>query len=890
VVHSADAPPQPNTTNKPPIASITSLSPSSIAAGAADTQFIVTGTNLDQTSALYLLDKSGNWIQTATKTVNSTQSTILISAGFLASPTFLRVSTAPDAQFSQSIQVYSPSIARAIADPNFTISVLPDDIGTGGSLTVAGHGFTPGMLVVLGRGSIAGVPLSTQFVSDSNLQADVPSYIPGNDLFVAVLSPDGQTISVPVAVLSSYPSREDDVSQGTSAQGQTAPSKVDLSAVSGNIVWNAQNQVLTLQGPGLVPGLQVNFATPSGTFPSSTQASQSPSSGSLPQVDVPVPDAVSKHPKFNFRVDVFAPSLGAVPVASGAKYQWIFDIFRVPLGGLGHFTPYYDPSNNTLEVIQAGIWRPANVVLPALQKLDNATNFVTWTLLANPEFFTDVDNLNIARLYMETVPGNATADLYLRGARIKAEITQLTQIQLSATVTTPKGILNLKRSFPVEVVKGNIGGASYDDIILNTADRTGIPPQYVKAQGILETHYGDPDPNKYRNYRYEPMTVDFKNVTSELRNPADSGIFYIDDTDVAKYIIGGSALTTTPKSTPLTVVGDAQTLGPQFSLGGKVMAFNGLAAGGPRTTASITSADGKSTQPLQIAHSDTWWHKGGPHGNSRNPAPTFYGKAEPPNGRGPNGQLGTNDFSVDYVNGTITLGRQLLPGETLNVRYYPVTTNTVPLVGGTFSSQINLNDRSIVKPDFSSYTFSPPEFLGGWLEKRLTDFPYGNNLTGTISERALQFRASSCPLSQANADSKFPLNKLHCQPSSIVDGRFAGVTAQYVAAASWGPIQVVTTGLGDKNFKKPLLSVLNGQPMFHVLSDDQMGFDLGAVFSLANLQFQVRPSGAFCLPSCKTADWKTMWNNMFYFYNTFEPKYQNNPNQIIQTGDQYEPK
>ncbi len=111
-----------------------------------------------------------------------------------------------------------------------------------------------------------------------------------------------------------------------------------------------------------------------------------------------------------------------------------------------------------------------------------------------------------------------------------------------------------------------------------------------------------------------------------------------------------------------------------------------------------------------------------------------------------------------------------------------------------------------------------------------------------------------------------------------------------MAASSWGPIQVVTTALGDKNFKTPLLNVLAGKPMFNVLSDDQMGFDLGGVFSLVNLQFKVKNNVLYCLPSCRTDQWKSMWNNMFFFYNSGEPKYNGNPNRVIKDGDQYEPK
>jgi hypothetical protein len=103
------------------------------------------------------------------------------------------------------------------------------------------------------------------------------------------------------------------------------------------------------------------------------------------------------------------------------------------------------------------------------------------------------------------------------------------------------------------------------------------------------------------------------------------------------------------------------------------------------------------------------------------------------------------------------------------------------------------------------------------------------------------------------------------------------------------PISGIPSG-PPANFKAPLLGVLNDEPMYEVLSNDQMGFDLGAVFSLVNLQYRVKSDGLFCLPSCTTQQWQTMWNRMFYYYNTQEAKYQNNPNEVILNGNQYEPK
>ena len=101
----------------------------------------------------------------------------------------------------------------AVVDPNWKVHVVPEDIGTGGQFEITGTGFKPGMKVVLGRAHVAGMVLDTRVLTDSYLQAEVPVYVPGDDLFLAVLSADERRISSPFGVGSTYPQREDDVSQ-----------------------------------------------------------------------------------------------------------------------------------------------------------------------------------------------------------------------------------------------------------------------------------------------------------------------------------------------------------------------------------------------------------------------------------------------------------------------------------------------------------------------------------------------------------------------------------------------------------------------------------------------------------------------------------------------------
>ena len=197
-----------------PKARIDAIVPAAVPSGSPDAHFTLIGTGLDQGSGAYVLDRNDNWIQIPfEKGATSTRAAVVIPSTHLSAPRFVRLSTEPALQSAQSVLVYTQAIAQAVVDPNWKVHVVPEDIGTGGQFEITGTGFKPGMKVVLGRAHVAGMVLDTRVLTDSYLQAEVPVYVPGDDLFLAVLSADERRISSPVGVGSTYPEREDDVSQ-----------------------------------------------------------------------------------------------------------------------------------------------------------------------------------------------------------------------------------------------------------------------------------------------------------------------------------------------------------------------------------------------------------------------------------------------------------------------------------------------------------------------------------------------------------------------------------------------------------------------------------------------------------------------------------------------------
>lgn len=195
-------------------AQIDIISPSAVPSGSPDTQFSLTGTGLGKSSSIYVLDREKNWVALPIlHPGNSTHVIVTLAANYLSQPAGVLLSPTPDFHLARSILVYSPVIARATVDPNWKIDGDVSDIGRGGSIGITGKNLTRGMQGVLGRGSVAGILLPTRFNGASYLDVDIPDYIPGDNLFIAVLSADGKRLSAPFGVTSSYPEREDEHSQ-----------------------------------------------------------------------------------------------------------------------------------------------------------------------------------------------------------------------------------------------------------------------------------------------------------------------------------------------------------------------------------------------------------------------------------------------------------------------------------------------------------------------------------------------------------------------------------------------------------------------------------------------------------------------------------------------------
>jgi hypothetical protein len=217
--------------------------------------------------------------------------------------------------------------------------------------------------------------------------------------------------------------------------------------------------------------------------------------------------------------------------------------------------------------------------------------------------------------------------------------------------------------------------------------------------------------------------------------------------------------------------------------------------------------------------------------------------------------------------------------------------NLYNIGGGGFTYNLNAGiTNGFVLPQFRQLQFNPSQSIYDWLKSNLqssdVNYQYGNWLTGTGGERYIPFVGVADPNHAGQT-----------RPIAPVDGRFTGMTAQFFAGASYGPVHMTAVSLDDPNHDEDLLDVLDGNPIFSVFKgpnatvtaqNTQRGFELGATFTIANYASQC-PGKVGGATACPTGDWENAWSYAFYWYNTPGAHYEGNPSDIIKLGRNFEP-
>jgi hypothetical protein len=417
----------------------------------------------------------------------------------------------------------------------------------------------------------------------------------------------------------------------------------------------------------------------------------------------------------------------------------------------------------------------------------------------------------------------------------------------------------LSRTVAVQVVKGKLGTRhpEHDDEINDTADKYGVPPQYLKAQAMTES-------NRFQaNFRYEFVTRDWAWMTGDspqrARN-ATSGNRWLDEGPFRQYAINGTRLEapTSFHDTGTFPCMQDPDCGRVFNVGVAMMRatgyppeksnLNAAAVRRPRVTAAVNG-----NQLVEVSGYSIWRKWG-----SQSAYPTGVVEAAHP--------VLPGQFSVDYATGMVALGAPLLQGHTLTVGFDPViAVNQEPInvTGGrTYDlNKLDSHGNRVVKQYPFDLVYRAGESLADFLAANAAACPRGNWLTtyGT-GERHIEFTVT-------NGN----------QPARPLDPRYAGMTAQPYVSSSYGALQLMfdqwslgahqsEPGAAARIVKMNEVLDVTKTPIFQVLDEWKKGLALGAILHQARLKDAMTPPRNICSP-CSAEQWRDLWETIRQYSN-----------------------
>jgi len=853
----------------PPAAggAFTSSTPTWAVAGQGDVPIVVNGPGAVGLTQVYVRTSSTQWIAlTAFPNSQASPPTLAttIPAGLLVNPDFLQISPAPDESLSIIFLVKDSSLPQLGTNTALSpLSVSPEDLfQAGGLITVSANGLTAGTNVVIGRRNVPAFTLPTTTLNETMLQAALPPNFvgSGSDLFVAILSADGQSLSSPLPISSTF--------QSPNISEIFNSGDVAVTDVKGNLVWNGGDQTLELDGFGLAAGMTVSFNAHRGdkvtTFASVTETDSllasnlgmppDPAQASLPskKAKVKAPKGLTDYPNFSFVAKLNGLILGGKPIASLPDYFVPQEPYEIGLGAQARFK--VTTLNNVALFIfkvrnpNAGQFRPS----PATGKLkigDLSTSAPASPTLGNNDGIDFNTNRSFTYAQAEHEPSNTDIhSFYIRGLKLSTNPDTGTKhgpVQISVGAASAD-LLIVKR--PLGITPKNV--EDIDDVVLNVANRFGVPPHMLKAQVDIESRFDK------RTYRYEPLTLDLKNLTgdSSVTTPGER----IAASPYPNYVIGGGprldgtgvlsqtcTFTTDPNVTstacPTVSVKPDQTL---FSLGVEIMARQLLPANAGGRSPRLTFAVSGTSQPRainqEVREQPIWTRSGGPQAVAMPSGPNQYSV-------------------VDYTQGTFRLGASLGPDGVLVVSYDAMATAPLAATTNSFTNfDLNTLHRFPKDIQYNKGGISIAQFF----LDNLANHP-GGGFFANDSENALEFFYDT---SQK-------------KPTTPLDTRLSHATAQFFAAGSYGPIQVSLVDYEATSPKRGALTQVldaNLVPLYQVTQDWNLGLSVGAVIHRENL-FGLQQNGKIATPicnPCSTEKWEEAWSTVFALYNRAGPKYQ----------------
>lgn len=912
----------PTLTIAPPVISV---QPDQVNVGQGDTVISISGETLTSVS---IMENNGSTLTASVATDSQGNQTFVLPAAASAQPGFLIISDGSAGATTAAIAVVDQTLPALGTAPNISISDVLSSATASGipTIDIEGSPLVSGMQVVFVRDNVPVVSVPAQFDSILGLSISQPTWfetVDNDRLSVAVLTSDLQelsnAVSTPAFTTSApEPTFPIDNPQPDNSALSFAPGDVEITGGFRNII-NPNTSVLaqasalstiTLRGVGLQQGMPVTLEADRGdqiltdtaslgslnTISSESQVSFDPSDGPFN----PHPDLDEGSVALTPKIKLSLPTIQIVALRSDGQVAGVSTgsnlnvaPLAIPFGGRVIVAAYQDKSNPfkiyalTPDEARQGVNQGALTIMP------QATITINTSDGGNP----------LAQV--ETEAGDPQGSVRIRGL----SMTQFPAGLPQDRINRPSGKVLVNGLFvrSLNVYYVNLGAtyAWHDVDIARAANNHQIPPQYLKSQVLQESA-------KFQgNFRYEQSTIDFNQLTGD-RSPQ------ITQRPYCLYALPGQYLSSNQSpsnamsfaynqqaagQTTFTIGQIKRRAGTHFTTwadpktsfaavqGNPSALLSYITENDPAVAAQINAVDPKTgavtSQKLTLVRDGPTWVKYGTKGQGYGHGLVRQVPA--------NNQPSPTQFTVNYDTGLVTIGRQLNPGETLVVSGFQSlpgtgTTKVSPLGGqgatcGSFAFGLqvgpnatvpppDLNDPTIVKAQFNLH-FIQGENLYQFFNDNIAQRPSGDFLSGTVSDRNVEFKASgSTPAST---------------PTTMLDPKYQYATAQPYASASYGALQLTllawtngATGrtLGQlfniQSAQSPLRSIFEllhfvdaqGHTMDSNLEDYGVknSLELGAAYS-QSFQSVGGLSKGSCVATCNQNSWQQNWSSVFVRYN-----------------------
>jgi hypothetical protein len=829
-----------------------SISPDHLTAGQGNAVISISGPGFDSLTSLFVRGLDGIWVQLTASSQASGSTVFTLPATLSSSAGFLEISlTGNDDDASLPLPVADPTLPALGTAPQLdpqAVSLASSDAQGNPAVTAFNATYASGMSLVLGQGQTPILKLPSNILFAGSLSATQPSRlanIAGASTFVAVLSVDGTQISSPLPlpfVTAQFPNETSqplDVSFADNAAAAFTIGDIEVTGTSRNPgstgFPSGPLTFLEMQGVGLANGQTVQFAayrggqklTDNSTLTGVQDITPDPAaqSGGTPPSQDPVdqrPDLMSgltQLPDSMKQLDV--PNVEVIGydaagrlISTGAPSPLNVGPLNVPFGGRVVIGAYQD-KNQAVYILTPDEAKGQS----GLQLVTNAT-----VLIAQ-----DPADSNTAPLaQVEKESGDSPGFLHVRGLSLNRNPAPQVTIRPTGTIQATGKNAAARPLFVYFLELGNTY-TDHDKLIAQYANSHNIPPQYLKAQAIRESsHFKS-------NFRYEPSTIDFNQLTGDTQQDSRGNEFQkILTAPFCFYALPGTYLTPSFDSEKIhnqfatadstdsnhtqfqlydpndrTVhLADIKRLNgivhisdtPSFdqrwkqSVADRKQAFMNLSVDQkkeylterfPAVDATV-SAPNVADIPLNLVRSGPLWRKlgtakigyldGAWQDEPADPLHYSLPPAPPPPNSPPPPSvppLIANGFTVDYDSGIVTLARPLAPGQTLTVRFWAsdMTTNSI----NTTAPRPNQNppDPALSECDGLQNQPTGPGYVGFWLSQA-PNLNHASNLQshGLHPDQDLKFPA---PVNGKFA-SLYDFHSANIAPSQYPDGRHLSAT------------------------------------------------------------------------------------------------------------------